>query len=235
MQPYFYPYIGQFELCNRVDLWIAYGQSRYIRHGWINRNRVLHPAQGWQYITVPVAKHPHKTPIADIRIATGIDWQRRILRQLAHYGRDAPHYAPAMGLVREGLAMADGSLMAMNVTLFRQVCRYLGITTPIRVFGELDLALGPVADMQDLPIRICQAVGADEYVNPPGGVDLYDPDRFAAEGIKLTIQPQINMVYDCSPYRYEPALSIVDVMMWNAPAAIKQFLDRCSDGAESVI
>ena len=41
MQPYFFPYIGYFQLINVVDKFVVYDDVAYIRQGWINRNRIL--------------------------------------------------------------------------------------------------------------------------------------------------------------------------------------------------
>ena len=84
MQPYFFPYLGYFDLINRCDKWIVFDTPQYIRHGWINRNRILHPQQGWQYIIVPVKKHKRDTPINQIEIVPPALWSPRILGQLMH-------------------------------------------------------------------------------------------------------------------------------------------------------
>ena len=73
-------------------------------------------------------------------------------------------------------------------------------------------------------LRISEALGADEYVNPPGGEALFAPTKFEAAGIRLTIQRFENMTYPCDGYDFEPALSIIDVMMWNSPSAIVRHL-----------
>ena len=41
MQPYFYPYIGYFQLINAVDEFVIYDNIQYTKKGWINRNRIL--------------------------------------------------------------------------------------------------------------------------------------------------------------------------------------------------
>src|SRR6476646_4989685 len=41
MQPYFFPYIGYFQLIEAVDLFIVYDEIKYTKKGWINRNRML--------------------------------------------------------------------------------------------------------------------------------------------------------------------------------------------------
>ena len=40
MQPYFFPYIGYFQLMNTVDLWVAFDDTQFIDKGWVNRNSV---------------------------------------------------------------------------------------------------------------------------------------------------------------------------------------------------
>ena len=56
MQPYFLPYLGYYALIRATDTWVVFDDTQYIRHGWVDRNRVLHPTEGWQYIKVPVVK-----------------------------------------------------------------------------------------------------------------------------------------------------------------------------------
>jgi hypothetical protein len=231
MQPYFFPYLGHFDLINQADVWIIYDVAQYIRHGWVNRNRVLHPTSGWQYILVPMKKHSYTTPINQMEIASEIDWKTRIFRQLQHYHTDAPYYAQVIGFLEECLADSENNLARLNTRLFRKTCRRLGIDTPIYVFSEMDLAMTPVRGAEDLALGICQAVGASEYINPPGGAGLYHAERFAAHGIKLTIQSFANMTYDCGRFAHEPALSIIDVMMWNSPEQIKRYLDTSPIGA----
>ena len=41
MQPYFFPYIGYFQLMNCVDIFILYDKIQYTKRGWINRNRIM--------------------------------------------------------------------------------------------------------------------------------------------------------------------------------------------------
>ena len=41
MQPYFFPYIGYWQLMNAVDRYVIYDDVNFIKGGWINRNRIL--------------------------------------------------------------------------------------------------------------------------------------------------------------------------------------------------
>ena len=224
MQPYFFPYLGYFELIQRTDQWIVFDTAQYIRHGWVNRNRILHPKTGSQYIKVPIKHCAREAPIGQIEIADRQQLQPRILGQIEHYKKRAPFYQETAALVELCLAGEETSLSRLNVSILAQVCRHLDIPFQYRIFSEMQLPLGPVDGPGDWALRISEALGADEYVNPPGGVDLFDPNKFAGCGIRLTLQKLIDFSYECRGYEFVPYLSIIDVLMWNPRERIKEFL-----------
>ena len=40
MQPYFCPYLGYFQLINKVDQFVIYDNIEYSGRGWFSRNRI---------------------------------------------------------------------------------------------------------------------------------------------------------------------------------------------------
>ena len=52
MQPYFFPYVGYFQLINTVDQFVFYDDVDFIKNGWVNRNRILVNNEP-KYITIP--------------------------------------------------------------------------------------------------------------------------------------------------------------------------------------
>ena len=104
MQPYFFPYLGYFDLINRCDKWIVFDTPQYIKQGWVNRNRVLHPAEGWAYFGVPVKKHEYNTPICRIETAAS----RRVAAETAAA-------TPALPEERAALRRDDGAGDEMSV------------------------------------------------------------------------------------------------------------------------
>ena len=73
MQPYFFPYLGYFQLINEVDLFILFDIPQFIRHGWIERNNILKPNGEKLYIKVPLKKHHRNTAIKDVFINSTAD------------------------------------------------------------------------------------------------------------------------------------------------------------------
>jgi hypothetical protein len=197
-----------------------------MKYGWVNRNRVLSPAGGWQYILAPLKKHAVATPINQVEIVDDRDWTGLILRQLLHYKKDAPYYREVTTFLESCFAELDHNLSRVNTRLFRGIASRLGIERPIQVYSEMDLPLrGPVHSPGDWGMRIAEAAGATEFINRPGGAAFLDESDFRRHGIKLTIQTYKSMVYGCGTRPFEPDLSIVDVMMWNSPEKIKHYLD----------
>lgn len=224
MQPYFFPYLGYFELIADVDLFVIYDTPQHSRHGWTHRNRVLRPDSGWQYIGAPLRKQPLRTTIADVELAEGGDWRARLLRQLDHYRRRAPHFEATRDLVERALAGDERRLARLNVAALTRVCEHLRLPFPHRWCSELALDIPPEVAGAERVLRIAELLGATRYVNLPGGVELYDPQAFASRGIELSIRPHCEFTYETAPYRFEPGLSIVDVLMWNHAATIHERL-----------
>jgi hypothetical protein len=224
MQPYFFPYLGYFDLIRNTDRWIIFDTPQYIRHGWINRNRILHPQSGWQYFVVPLNRHGHLAPIKDIEANESLPWRQRILGQLTHYRR-APYFDATVDFVRDCLAIRESRLARLNGHILHRVCQRLGIPFRLEYFSDMALNIGPIEGPGDWALGIARNLGAREYLNPPGGESLFDCTAFAAAGITLTIRQPPNFEYGCRGYGFEPNLSIIDLLMWNRTEDIAAFLD----------
>ena len=96
---------------------------------------------------------------------------------------------------------------------------HLGIGTKIRLSSEIDVDHEMKA--QDKVIALSRALGADCYVNAVGGIDLYDRDAFRAQGIELQFLRAKQFEYAQFGRPFVPWLSIVDVMMFNAPEQVR--------------
>ena len=229
MQRYFFPYLGHFDLINRCDRWVVFDLVSYAPRSWMNRNRILHPKSGWQYVTVPVHRHAASRAIKDITIVDSTAARRRILAQLEHYRHGgAPFFERVSDLVRQGFAAAGNSdrLRDLNVETLATVCRYLDLKFDFVVLSQTGLTLPPIRRAGQWALEIATAFGATDYVNPSSGRALFDEQEFRERGIRLHFTPPIEFSYMCRQYRFIPDLSIIDVLMWNAPETVRTRLDR---------
>jgi len=226
MQPYFFPYLGYFDLINYSNRWIIFDTVQYIRHGWINRNRILKPGGDWQYVSVPLKKHGREILIKDVEISANQDWKTRLLAQLQHYKKKAPYFFKTCRLVEECLAVEEPSISRLNAAILEKVCHHLGIPFEYEYFSKMILELESVEEPGDWSLRIADKLGAKEYVNPPGAAELFDSSKFNEIGVKLTIRHLPTLEYECQGFDFIPNLSIIEVLMWNSPDKVKEFLDK---------
>lgn len=230
MQPYFFPYLGYFDLINVVDHFVVYDSVQYIKHGWINRNRILKPTGGGQYITVPINRSSfhdsYKTPIMDVEIYQGDDWKTRIIGQLDHYRRKAPYFWETVKLVKSCLDTEEIFIARLNVSIFEKVCNVLEVKFTYNLSSEMQLPITSSLNAQDRVLEICEILGASRYINLPGGRDLYDEQPFRERGIEIEFRDLPAFRYSCQDYEFIPNLSIIDVLMWNAPEKVREHLER---------
>ena len=230
MQPYFFPYLGYFDLLHNVDLFIIYDTVQYIRRGWIHRNRILHQRKsGWQYIIVPIEQTPQKTSIRDVRIKKSHPWQEHILSQLEHYRKTAPHAERISHFVKDCLFTKETFLSQLNIQILERCAQLLDLNFQYQFCSGLNIELDMNRNAEERILDLCEFLDAKEYVNLPGGVDLYHPEAFESRNIKLTFRDLPSFIYSTAQYVFEPNLSIIDILMWNKPEDIKNYLDHYKD------
>jgi WbqC-like protein len=221
MQPYFFPYLGHFALIAAVDEWIVFEISQYTRKTWINRNRVLRPGGGWQYVSIPLVNSSIHIRTWEARVADPGSQERYVLGKISHYKRNAPYYAQVCDIVRSAFTgVTDDSLVSLNVSALREVCVYLGIPFHPQICSQLAIDYPDRLGAGEWAPWIAGRLGAGVYINPIGGRGLFDPANFARAGVKLQFLDFAPFIYDTPGYDFEPGLSILDVLMWNKPDAI---------------
>lgn len=197
-----------------------------IRHGWINRNRILKPSNGWQYIVVPLKKHDMTDLIKNVQVDQDKNWKDLIIRQLAHYKKNARYFNEANELVREVLLNTkDNNIAAVNYSIIKLLCTHLSISTDLIISSEYCFNYEGVHDAGEWALRISEQIGASEYINPIGGAELFNQDKFTSSNIKLSFIKSQEITYS-QQGMFEPSLSIIDVLMFNGVVGTRLLLDK---------
>jgi hypothetical protein len=226
MQPYFFPYLGYFSLIKHTDRFILLDSVQFIRHGWIDRNRILKQGDGWLYIRPSIASHPHGATIAQLSIDNTQPWREKILSQIVVYKRAAPFYWKVRGMLESVFEEDHGSIVSLNAAALRAVCGYLGLPKTFEIFSTMDLNIDEPQAPDEWALNICTSLGdVREYWNPPGGSSFFDQSKYREAGIDLKFQQIRLQPYDQKRPAFEPGLSIIDVMMFNSPERIHEMLD----------
>ena len=69
MQPYFFPYIGYFNLINMTDIFVFLDNVQFNRRGWIHRNKLFNFEDNLDWLTLPLKKKSREsTKIIDLEL-----------------------------------------------------------------------------------------------------------------------------------------------------------------------
>lgn len=210
MQPYLFPYLGYLNLMAAVDVFVIRDRVKYSKGGWINRNRLeFQGGVGW--ISFPLRSSSDYENIGQKQFAPDFNGQT-IRRKIQSALSSQPHVQSAIEIFDASLTEAK-SLSPLLETALRslEVIKStfdLGVTFAI----ESELRPDPFSPAENGVIEICQTLGAHEYINPPGGRELYSPSTFRQRGITLQfIEPYLSK-YDRGAKSWIPGLSFLDAV-----------------------
>ena len=249
MQPYFFPYLGYFQLIAAADRFLLYDNLNYIRQGWVHRNRIRLKGGGEFYCAAPLLGASSNVRIRDVRVDPAGRWPGRFLDLLEHNYKKAPFYDDVFPAIEQAVRRPATHLTEVNRNGIRAVAEFLGIATPISHdtapfqdfeeaaraerspwLDELALDMG-TTDIKTLRVLyLCRQERADAYLNPPGGRELYARDVFAQNGVALQFLQPTLAPYPQQGDGFLPGLSILDVLMNCGREGTRRQLPNCAIG-----
>ena len=224
MQPYFLPYIGYWQLIGAVDAFVVYDNIKYTKNGWINRNRFLLNGKEALF-SLPLRKDSDFLDVNQRYLAESFNREDLINRFREAY-RKAPEYSAFMPVLENIIHCPSSNLFDYIRYSIEKVCSYLELKTPVIVSSSIDCdhSLKAAERVQ----AICKALGADAYVNPPGGAGLYSKESFEQYGLTLQfLQPHLTEYAQLGDV-FVPWLSIIDILMmqgrqWTKQVALEDY------------
>jgi hypothetical protein len=220
MQPYFLPYIGYWQLLAAVDRFVVYDNIEYTKKGWINRNRFLRNGTD-AFFTVPLKKGSDSLTVVERTLADDFE-PAALLNPLAAAYRKAPFFRTVFPVIEQVVAAAPRNLFAYLHHGLTVMAGHLGIQTPILVSSTV--AIDHTLKAERKVLAFCEALGASRYLNSIGGRELYSTQAFAERGINLRFLQPRAVTYPQLGDPFVPALSIVDVLMFNSADAVRDML-----------
>ncbi len=223
MQPYLFPYIGYFQLVDAVDKFVILDDVSFINRGWINRNQILINGQA-QMITVPLIEASQNKLISEIELVSDLKWKEKLLKTITFNYKKSPYYNKVYALVESIILFDEPNLSKYIHNSLMQICNYLDIDTLIETTSS-KYQNGHLKSAEKI-LDICLQENTQTYINPFGGIELYDKQLFKKKGIQLHFIQTANIEYRQFKNEFIPRLSIIDVMMFNTPGAIKKMLNN---------
>jgi len=222
MQPYFFPYIGYWQLINAVDAYVIYDDVNFIKGGWINRNNILVNGQV-NFINLQTYKASPNKIINQIELLVNEMYNNKLLRKIEASYKKAPYYEEVIQLIENIIKQDEKNLAKYLANSIMKINKYLGIKTQIIMSSEIKKKYNLKG--QDKVIDICKSLNATEYINAIGGIELYSKQDFITNGIQLKFLKSKEIKYKQYEDEFIPNLSIIDVMMFNSIEEINKMLN----------
>lgn len=208
MQPYFFPYIGYYQLAHCADEFIFYDDAAFIKQGYINRNRILLGAEPYTFSLAvknissfrPIKNHEYLNDFSTFK------------KQLYSSYSKAPHFGSTIELVEQVLDDGNNNVAYKNALSLIKVFGYLGLEKQFSFSS--DIKINEDIRGQDRVIEICRLKSANQYINSPGGKSLYSKADFSTHGIELSFIETGDIHYRQKVSRFTPNLSMIDMLMW---------------------
>ena len=208
MQPTYLPWAGYFNLISKADIFVFLDDAQYERGSWQNRNRVLVSGNP-HWLTVPVMRDFLGAGINIVRTDEKLQWRRKhqsLLQQV--YGKHA--HGPEALLPTDAIGDQKVDILAdLNISIILDCCRRLGIGTRCVRASELSVH----GRRTERLIRICNHLGCDEYLSPPGARMYLADDQFEKmTDIRLSFNEYMPQPYvQEGSKQFVSHLSIIDV------------------------
>lgn len=221
MQPYFFPYLGYFQLIEESDLFVFYDDVNFITQGWINRNRILINGSA-AYVTIPCKNASQNRLICETDHALEGKTREKLIRKFEHSYKNAPYFESVFPIIKNVIHLDNPGISELAIASISKTMNYLEMSRSAKVSSSAYENQQLKGD--DRILDICKQENAKTYINPIGGKMLYNRQTFFDEGIELKFLKPSFSKYEQFNGTFVSGLSIIDVMMFNSKSAVQKML-----------
>jgi len=215
MQPTFLPWIGYFDLIDRVDTFVFLDDAQVLKRSWGVRNRIL-AQNGETFLTVPLVGHSQNADcsFANTRIDPAPKWRRSHLATIRHAYSKAPFFEPVFELIEQVYEAGHETIGALNMAFIREAADRMGIETE---FVQSSTLQGIDGAKDARLLSICRAIGAETYLAAQGSAAYIEQDHasgaFAGSGVELFYHNFDHPLYPQLADTFTSHMSVVDLLM----------------------
>jgi hypothetical protein len=215
MQPYFFPYFGYFQLINAVDVYVNLDHVAFMKRSYMTRNILKNNVP----ITIPVKNASQNVSCAETKVDISDKYLSKFYRTLENLYSNTPYYEVVLHtIVKPEMQNSNKSISELNISLIYRICEYIGIETKL-IRSSFAFSVNELKKEHMIKSIVMQLNGS-EYINPSGGIHLYDKSFFIKDGIKL------NFIKMDNPSIDDPSLSILNTLFINSPDQINSQLNK---------
>ena len=223
MQPYFLPYIGYFQLLKAVDKFVLYDDVNFINRGFINRNNLLVNGRP-SLFTIPLKNASQNKLIFEVELSDDNAWKKKLIKTVEQSYKKAPQFDAIFPLFQDIAGYVPQNIGDFCYYSLTHISRYLGLDT--QIVPTSAIYRNSEMKREARILDICRLENATHYINPQGGISLYDKEHFAANNVRLSFLKTGLVPYPQYKEPFVPGLSILDVLMFNDIQQTHNLLDQ---------
>ena len=223
MQPYFFPYLGYFQLINSIDVFVYYDDVNFIKRGWVNRNNILVNGQS-NLFKVPLIKASQNKLINELEIDLQQSWKINMLKTIKMSYKKAPFFDDIFPILENIINYENANLAKYLINSLEKICNLLNLKKTFILSSDLEKN-NSLRGQQKI-INICNSLNCSTYINAIGGKDLYNKLDFKKNDLNLKFLNPKDITYSQFNNEYVPWLSIIDLLMFNSKDEIQKFLNN---------
>lgn len=214
MQPTFIPWLGYFDLMDKVDVFVYYDDVQLAKRSWQVRNRLKND-KGELWLTIPISKTKSRseTIINRAEINYNEPWLKKHLNSLKFAYGKSDFFDSVFPLIEKIYMDEHATLGEFNISLIEFIAERIGIKTRRIRSSELSDVSG---SKDHRLVYINNALGIDNYLSPQGSADYINEVRpggaFVENGIELYYHSYSHPEYAQLFGDFIPYLGVFDLL-----------------------
>ena len=223
MQPYFFPYLGYYQLFNCVDEFIFFDDANFFKKGFINNN----------YFVLSGIKTKFTIPIKNASQNRSINQHeyikdrliKKFLKSVYLNYKESKKFQCIFNIINQIFDTDNLNVADLNITTITKIFQYLNINK--KFFKSSDILPKGQYKNKTWIAEICKVREGTTYINSFGGRRLYKADFFKSYDLDLEfLKPNFSKYMQFSK-AFIPSLSMIDVLMHNSKEEVRKLLIDC--------
>tara|TARA_R110000868_G_scaffold408357_1_gene691402 strand:+ start:4545 stop:5225 length:681 start_codon:yes stop_codon:yes gene_type:complete len=203
MQPYFFPYLGYFQLIDAVDVYVNLDHVSFMKTSYMTRNTLKNNTS----INIPVLNGSQNKTCVEVNTLADEKWFKKFERTLELLYKKENNYQIILDEIilpwKNSILSINRpvSISEFNFSAIYYICKYLNIEKRFYSSGGITTRKKNEG-LQD----ITKYFKGDTYINAIGGQKLYSKEDFESQEIDLIFIKMGEVKFD-NPYS-----SILDLL-----------------------
>jgi hypothetical protein len=217
MQPYFFPYIGYFQLIKEVDLYVNLEHVSFMKRSYMTRNTIKNNTP----INIPVSNGSQNKTCTEVKVLSDNTWFEKFEKTLEYQYKKDLFYSDILEKIifpwKKDILSSNTeiSISDFNFSSIKYICNYLDIHC--KFYSSVGITTQKKNEgLQD----IVKHFEGNHYINAIGGQKLYNKEDFDSKGILLNFIKMGELKID------NPYVSILDLLFRYDKEYLKQELNN---------